>query len=106
MRGRHQNGERTVADWTRASPHHWENGNRRIHQVENRFVSQDGAGYLPGSYASFDAAVEAFGFPRRFLEELQAIQDEAAGGKGGGVSLEDLQSTRELTERYRPEAIP
>jgi hypothetical protein len=85
----------------------WEAGNLRIHQVPNtdRFVIQDGTGYLPGSYASFEAAAEAFGFSRKLLEELQAIQDEATGGKSGVISLEDLESAQELAERLRPAAI-
>jgi hypothetical protein len=91
-----------ATEWQKTMPNMWEAGNRRIHQVEDRFVAQDGAGYLPGSYASFEAAEAAFAFARRFLEDLYAIQVAIAEETGGVITIEDLESAREMSERIRP----
>ncbi|MRT14954.1 hypothetical protein GJV07_22000 [Enterobacteriaceae bacterium RIT711] len=74
------------------------NRRNKVYPVNDSFVIADEGGWLPGSYASREAANKAHEI--KHLENwgiLQRLQDEAnerAGGVGGDITLEDLSGVQ------------
>lgn len=65
-----------------------------IYKSNGSFVISTGKRSLPGSYESERAARYAFKFSYEILDKLQDKANQRNGGKGGVISLEDLQKER------------
>jgi len=71
-----------------------------IHQVEDGFAISSHGCWLPGCYATKEAARFAFQFPDETLQELQ----DQANRRGGSrmITSEDLRARKRTTEEATP----
>lgn len=63
---------------------------RIIYELMGGFVIAENGVWLPGSYATHEAAARAFDLPDDQLQALQDAANERAGGVGGVITAEDL----------------
>uniref|UniRef100_UPI003F8843F2 hypothetical protein n=1 Tax=Methylobacterium sp. NMS12 TaxID=3079766 RepID=UPI003F8843F2 len=62
----------------------------KVRQVDNGFSVSDQGVWLPGLYATEDAARKAAQMPSETLQALQDRKNEEAGGTGGVITSADL----------------
>lgn len=69
---------------------------RMIYPVNSEFVISENGTWIPGSYESEEAARLAFDCSDIDLHILQNRKNEQAGGKGGTITLADVQALHSL----------
>jgi hypothetical protein len=70
----------------------FEHEGRAIYPLSEGFVISEHGSWIPGAYASFEAAEAAFEFDDDTLAALQARANAAAGPEGGIITLADLRA--------------
>jgi hypothetical protein len=67
----------------------------KVHQVDNGFRVADQGVWLPGLYATENAARKAAQMPSETLQAIQDRKNEEAGGSGGVITGADLAEAEE-----------
>lgn len=82
-----------MSDWTwSANWRAFQKATRRIYPLEGGlFVISRNRVWLPGAFATREAAERAFDESYVYLSELQQRKNEEAGGSGGVITLEDFE---------------
>lgn len=75
-----------MSDWDEIEPDTWVQGLKRIYKVDDGFVISYSGAWIPGVYASMEAAIAAFSY----------TDDEIASLAGKTITLEMLRSLRDI----------
>ncbi|MBP1183546.1 hypothetical protein JOE48_005510 [Methylobacterium sp. PvR107] len=67
----------------------------KVYPVDNGFLVSDQGVWLPGLYATEDAARKAAQMPSETLQAIQDRKNEEAGGNGGVITGADLAEAEE-----------